>query len=164
MATDVICPDCGGLIGGDPSDPRRPCQCSVNLSMDDTEVDAQPPSAPASDDSKPSAAPPKGAKICCQCGKDVTNQKRAKDARGYWCYECHRNDQRRERAGQKPRARCPQCGRLVPAESITSYHGITLCTKCLREQDELPKHLQLKYKHKIGDEDPEEKLKRKSGA
>jgi hypothetical protein len=127
----------------------------MSLTMDDTAVEAQP--APAGESAGGSTAvkaaparPPPGAKICCVCGKDVTNAKRAKDARGYWCYECHRADLRRERA-EKPRARCPQCGRLVPAESITTYHGITLCAKCLREQEDLPNHLKLKYKPKLDD-------------
>jgi hypothetical protein len=156
MATEVTCPDCGGIIGGDPSDPRPACTCSLNLSMDDTEVEAQPP-PPSADDAAKAPAPKAGpAKICCQCGKDVTHQKRAKDARGYWCYECHRADLRRERAGQTPRARCPQCGRLVPADSLTTYHGNTLCAKCRIEEESLPKHMQLKYKPKIGD-DPKEK-------
>jgi hypothetical protein len=152
MANGAICPDCGGIIGGDPTGARPACQCSMSLTMDDTAVEAQPaPAATATSAAVAPAAPPPGAKICIKCGKDVTHAKRAKDAKGYWCYECHKADLRRERA-EKPRARCPQCGRLVPAESITTYHGITLCAKCRMEQDDLPKHLQLKYKPKLGDD------------
>jgi hypothetical protein len=103
---EVICPDCGGVIGGDPNGPRPVCQCGMNLTMDDTEVEAQPPPPPASS-SAPAAVSVAGEekkKICCVCGKDVTHAKRARDARGYWCYECHRADLRKERAA-KPRAR-----------------------------------------------------------
>lgn len=164
MSNGAICPDCGGVIGGDPKGARPACQCSMSLTMDDTAVEAQPapPAAEASvggASTAVKAVPPPGAKICCICGKDVTNAKRAKDARGYWCYECHRKDKDRERAA-KPRARCPQCGRLVPAESITTYHGITLCAKCRLEEEELPNHMKLKYKAKL-DKDPKAAEKQK---
>jgi hypothetical protein len=155
MATELICPDCGGVIGGDESGGRQRCQCSADLTMEDTEVEAQAvpvtSAAPAVEEVK---------KVCCVCGKDVTHARRAKDKRGYWCYECHRADLRRERGAEKPRARCPQCGRMVPAESITSYHGETLCQKCLIEQDELPNHQKLKFKLKI-DEEPAKKTEKR---
>src|ERR1700722_12910152 len=126
MATELICPDCGGVIGGDDFDARPKCQCQMDLSLtsDDTEVEAPAVQTDPSDDSaappivRP-AAPSGPKKICCKCGKDVTNAKRARDTRGYWCWDCHRADLRRERGKEKPRARCPQCGRLVPADSIT---------------------------------------------
>jgi hypothetical protein len=147
MSTDLICPDCGGVIGGDPSGDRPACQCGLDLTMDDTEVEAQPAPLPA--DVMAPATAPATKKICCNCGKDVTNARRARDARGYWCWDCHRDDLRKTRGLDKPRARCPQCGRMVPAESITSYHGMTLCAKCRIEQDELPNHQKLKYKNRL---------------
>src|ERR1700733_2039653 len=99
MSTELICPECGGIIGGDGGGDRPACQCESSLTMDDTEVEAQPAPASALADAAP--APPVQKKICCKCGKDVTHLKRAKDVRGYWCWECHRNDLRNERAGQK---------------------------------------------------------------
>jgi DNA-directed RNA polymerase subunit RPC12/RpoP len=151
MGLELICPDCGGVIESDGAETRPRCTCSANLTMDDTEVELQPLPPPPTDPA-PAVVTPR--KICCQCGKDVTNAKRAKDASGYWCYECHRNALRKERGMDKPRARCPQCGRMVPAEAITTYHNNTMCTKCRLEQDELPKHLQLKYRPKLeGDPD-----------
>lgn len=158
MSTELICPDCGGVIGGDGAGDRPACQCESSLTMDDTEVEAQP--APAAALADAPAAPPVQKKICCKCGKDVTHLKRAKDVRGYWCWECHRNDLRNERAGQKPRARCPQCGRLVPAESIKSYHGATMCAKCIIEQEELPNHQKLKFKNRPDDQLAKEHEKR----
>jgi hypothetical protein len=158
MSNGATCPECGGVIGGDPKGTRPACTCSANLTMDDTQVEAQPVAEASQAATATVAAPPPGAKICCQCGKDVTHAKRAKDARGYWCYECHRADLRRERAA-KPRARCPQCGRLVPAESIAVYHGETMCAKCRIEQEELPNHLKAKYKNKPMD-DPQEVVKK----
>jgi endogenous inhibitor of DNA gyrase (YacG/DUF329 family) len=155
MATDLICPDCGGVIGGDESDTRPKCSCQIDLdlTMDDTEVEAPvvdagsaPAEGAAAAEAKPAA--PKPVKLCCMCGKDVTHEKRARDTRGYWCWECHRADLRRERGREKPRTRCPQCGRLVPADSITTYHGETMCTKCRIEQDELPNHKKVKFKLK----------------
>jgi hypothetical protein len=127
----------------------------MSLTMDDTAVEAQPAPVAGSGGASTTAvkaAPPPGAKICCVCGKDVTNAKRAKDARGYWCYDCHKKDKEAERA-KNPRARCPQCGRLVPADSITTYHGITLCAKCRIEQEDLPNHQKLKYRPKLGEKE-----------
>jgi hypothetical protein len=167
MATDLICPDCGGVIGGDETDSRPRCQCQVELALtsDDTEVDAQAVVAdvPAAEGAAPAAPPaaPKKLKLCCKCGKDVTNAKRARDTRGYWCWDCHRADLRRERGLEKPRARCPQCGRLVPADSITTYHGNTLCTKCRIEQEELPNHQKLKFKLKVDDTETKKREKLK---
>jgi hypothetical protein len=156
MPTELICPDCGGIIGGDDDDPRPKCTCSSGLSMDDTEVEAQPPPVVAAEAAPPPAAPAGPKKICCICGKDVTHAKRAKDARGYWCYDCHRADKESKRDGGKPRARCPECGRMVPADSILNYHGHTLCAKCRSEQEDLPNHQKLKFKRKVGD-DPSHK-------
>lgn len=164
MTSGTTCPDCGGIIGGDPNGVRPACQCELNLTMDDTQVEAQPaPAAEAAEGgSGPAVAtksPPPGAKICCQCGKDVTHARRAKDARGYWCYECHRNDLRRERAA-KPRTRCPECGRLVPAESIATLHGNPMCAKCRVDQENLPRHMQAKYRRKDDPAAKEEVVKK----
>jgi hypothetical protein len=35
---------------------------------------------------------------------------------------------------------------MVPAESITTFHGMTMCAKCRVEQDDLPNHMKAKYK------------------
>jgi|GEM_PF-937776 len=161
MATEIICPDCGGTINAEPNDPRRKCECESELGMDDTEVELQPPSDAAETKPAPTAPAAGGAKkVCCVCGKDVTNAKRAKDSRGYWCYDCHRSDLRKERFGDQPRLRCPECGRMVPAETITTVHGHAMCAKCRVEQDELPNHMKAKYKPKLKD-DPEAKAKEK---
>ena len=160
MPTELICPDCGGLIGGEEDDPRRRCTCEQNGSPDDTEVDAQPPIdvAPAPEPAKPGAGPKK---ICCICGKDVTHAKRAKDERGYWCYDCHKADKAAKRGDTSPRARCPECGRMVPADSITIYHGHSLCAKCRSEQEDLPNHQKLKYRRKTGDAEAQKAAEKK---
>ena len=99
MATELICPDCGGIIGGDENDSRPKCQCASELTMDDTEVEPLP-LAPAAEEP---VAPPKPKKICWKCGKDVTHAKRAKDDKGYWCYDCHKADKEASRGtGEKP--------------------------------------------------------------
>ena len=125
MASELICPDCGGVIGAGPDDARFRCVCSGGgAAADDTEV---------------AVAPPPAAKVCVNCGKDVTGQKRAKDSRGYWCYECHKEDMRKEKGADKPRVRCPDCGRGVPADSLINFDGIPICQKCRAERSEMAK-------------------------
>jgi hypothetical protein len=165
MGIELICPDCGGVIGGDEDDARPKCRCDGALSLDDTEVELQ---AAATAATSAPAAPipvtpaPAVKKLCCVCGRDVSHEKRAKDEKGYWCYDCHKADRERQRGGgDKPRARCPECGRLVPADSIASLHGMTMCAKCRIEQDELPNHLKAKYKRRNRDEPAEAKAAEK---
>ncbi|MGA2230317.1 MAG: hypothetical protein ABSH22_05410 [Tepidisphaeraceae bacterium] len=167
MGIELICPDCGGVIGADENDPRPKCRCEGALSLDDTEVELQAaanaaqgsPAAPIPVTPAPAAGPKK---LCCVCGRDVTHEKRAKDEKGYWCYDCHKADRERQRGGpDKARARCPECGRLVPAESIATLHGITMCAKCRVEQDELPNHLKLKYRRRNKEEPAEQKAAEK---
>jgi len=136
------------------ADPRPRCQCLGSTGMDDTEMElpAQVATAEKGETSPAVAAPaPVSKKVCCKCGKDVTGHRRAKDEHGYWCYDCHKADMAKRGVVKKPKARCPQCGRLVPADSLTYYHGHSACARCISEQEELPRHMQLKYKRKMDD-------------
>jgi len=152
MATETICPNCGGVIGAeDLADPRPRCQCLGSGGMDDTEMELAAVDAPTGQKAEGAAK-----KVCCKCGKDVTGHRRAKDEHGYWCYDCHKADLARRGVTRKPKARCPQCGRMVLAESITSYHGHTVCAKCISEQEDLPRHQQLKFRRKIDDSEQKE--------
>jgi hypothetical protein len=76
------------------------------------------------------------AKICCQCGTDLTGQKRLKDSRGYWCVACHKIDQE----ANKPKGeRCAQCSRIVPESALEDRDGIRICVRCRHEIDEAAK-------------------------
>jgi hypothetical protein len=122
--------------------------------MDDTEMEL-PVETPAvrQGDAATTEAPaaPVAKKFCCKCGKDVTGHRRAKDEHGYWCYDCHKADMAKRGITKKPKARCPQCGRMVPADTLTLYHGHSACAKCISEQEDLPRHQQLKFKRKMDD-------------
>jgi DNA-directed RNA polymerase subunit RPC12/RpoP len=73
---------------------------------------------------------PPAEKVCCKCGVDLTGKKRLKDSLGYWCPECHKEDQKsKEVQGVK----CDQCGRIVPEKSLSNSDGKRVCSRCFRE-------------------------------
>lgn len=120
MAGELLCPDCGGVVGAtETSDAGPPCSCFTSTTSSDTAVDM------------PSPAGERQPKICVVCGKDVTGHRRLKDSRGYVCYSCAKEEQKKERGG---RVRCRACGRLVPEEALNDYEGIKLCNKCHAER------------------------------
>jgi len=121
MATDVVCPDCGGLVGAEAGDLRRKCTCNLS----DTDHVGEPMGL---------TQQPVARKICCVCGKDVTGQKRAKDSRGYWCYDCHRAERAREKQIEASKVPCHDCGRLVLPAGLTSYEGDMICAPCRQER------------------------------
>ncbi|HTW95608.1 MAG TPA: hypothetical protein VMD30_12475 [Tepidisphaeraceae bacterium] len=124
MATDIICPDCGGLVGADPNDLRRKCTCNLN----DTDHVAEP------------MGMPKVLKICCICGKDVSHEKRAKDSRGYWCYDCHKAERAREKASEGLKVPCHDCGRLVLPVALITFEGDKICGRCKEARAEKKKY------------------------
>jgi hypothetical protein len=81
-------------------------------------------------------AAPAGSKICVVCGKDVTGHRRLKDSRGYICYSCAKEEQRRERGG---RVRCKGCGKLVLPAALNDNAGVMLCNQCLSERKKVQK-------------------------
>jgi hypothetical protein len=123
MSDDMLCPDCGGIIGAKvTTDAGRPCTCFGPV---DEAAAVGTATAPAS-----------GEKVCWKCGKDVSNSKRAKDSNGYWCYECHKQD----RIVTKPQgARCADCGRQVKESALFDYGGLQICTLCKSARDEVTK-------------------------
>jgi hypothetical protein len=131
MVGGILCPDCGGVVGAtETTEDGDPCRCFVAKSSDDTHMDPVDP--PAADLAAPSVRP----KVCRICGKDVTGQKRAKDHTGYYCYDCHKAEEKRENYG---RVRCRVCGHLVKEESLTDYEGTRMCPTCHGERIELKK-------------------------
>jgi hypothetical protein len=126
MAGELMCPECGGVVGAtETTEAGQPCSCFTNSS--DTAVDMPSP-AGVSAPSKP--------KICVVCGKDVAGHRRLKDSRGYVCYSCAKEEQRQERGG---RVRCRSCGRLVKEETLNDYEGTRMCNRCYSERIKLQK-------------------------
>jgi hypothetical protein len=70
------------------------------------------------------------AKVCCQCGKDLTGHRRLRDSRGYWCYACHKLD----KEANKPKGeKCEGCSRIVAEAALADYEGKMLCSACREE-------------------------------
>jgi hypothetical protein len=131
MSEELICPDCGGVIGGDSTDAGRACTCWVE-STRGSDVGSTPTTG--GDTVVEQAAAPI-AKVCCQCGKDLAGKRRLRDSRGYWCYACHKLDQE----ANKPKGKkCTDCGRVVPEAALTDVDGQMICSRCqaARKQEE----------------------------
>jgi len=116
MGNEMICPDCGGVVGASQTTAAGPpCTCFTNPAATETAVDIPSPQE----------------KVCALCGKDVTGHRRVKDSRGYICYECAKDEQRRERGD---RVRCGVCGRLVKESVLMDYHDAKMCPQCHAEK------------------------------
>jgi hypothetical protein len=150
MAVDLICPDCGGIIGATDTDAegRGPCMClrengkasgSSDSSSDTVSIPAPPPAqTPAnpliSTDSASTTTSTGPAKFCIKCGKDVSGHRRVKDSRGYMCYACAKGEIHEEKAGTIP---CAGCKRRVKEAGLIEYKGRKLCKICLDHEKEI---------------------------
>src|SRR4051812_28884030 len=103
MSEELICPDCGGLIGGEPGSGRQVCRC---FEPRKTVVAAPVQSEPmVASGPEPSTI---GEKICRSCGKDLKGHRRLKDSRGYICVKCAEAE---NAANDDPTLiPCPECG------------------------------------------------------
>ncbi len=115
MDTVVVCPECGGVIGGTGQDGLKPCTC---LEQPNAPIPGMP-------------APPEKHKVCCKCGKNLEGKKRYKDSLGYWCEACHYSEKREKRDKHVP---CDSCGRYVAKDKLTEYENIRICTRCLKDR------------------------------
>ncbi len=69
-------------------------------------------------------------KLCVNCGKDVTNDKRMRDSSGkYWCIACGQEDQLKKRATAGG-ASCSGCGGTFADHQLSVWGNKKLCTKC----------------------------------
>ena len=129
MSVDaVVCPDCGGVIGGDDGGGggRRACTCvlaGASASKHDTVRIDIPLPADVNETKK----------LCIVCGKDVAGHRRVKDSRGYMCYQCARDEMDAEKEGT---VRCAECGRRVKPAGLVEYGGIKICKKCFNDHKE----------------------------
>ena len=129
MATKLICPDCGGIIGECTDKGEVPCTC-IHEAV-----------APAVSDYKPAGggstagieSPVEtGLKICRVCGKNVEGEKRYKDSLGYWCLACHKAEKASQVAGKK---RCTECGRMIDQNKLIECDTERLCYTCNRNRN-----------------------------
>lgn len=137
MSTELTCPDCGGIIGGDPSQ-GKVCTCFGSSGsakkIDELESPASlETSSDVSSDTSVVDEPAPTAKVCCQCGKDLVGKRRLRDSRGYWCYACHKLDQEQNKIEG---VRCADCGRVVPESALTEYDGARICALCRADRKE----------------------------
>jgi hypothetical protein len=136
MAVDLICPDCGGVIGATSTsaDGRSPCTCfkdeGVTRRSENSDTVSIPAPAPGHD------AADFREKICIVCGKNVAGHRRVKDSRGYLCYDCAKAEAKQEKAGTIP---CAECGRRVKEAGLITYGGIRICRKCHEDHREAQK-------------------------
>ena len=141
MIGELVCPDCGGVVGAtEPTDAGPPCRCfadgsgtsGLSSSMSGTMAGGVPGEASdASASDLPMAAP---VKVCRLCGTDVAGHRRFKDSLGYLCVPCAKAEEMRENQG---RVRCRVCGKLVKEENLTDYEGTRMCPQCHGERREM---------------------------
>ncbi len=163
MTDQLICPDCGGIIGAtETTDAGRPCICFGATDKKASAVGhaergktaaagkfVDPPE-PASDwmaeiarnEDDPSSdtvkdAPAEKMKVCCSCGIDVNGKKRTRDSRGYWCYECHLKD---KAANKVEGVRCADCGLKKKPSALFDYEGLKICQSCRQDRMDLSKN------------------------
>lgn len=120
MDTLVFCPDCGGVIGGRSPEGVKLCTCDTR------------PAGPLPGMPDPVEKP----KVCCRCKKDLHGKKRFKDSLGYWCEACHFSEKKQEMKDHVP---CDACGRYIEKHKLNPYEGIHICTRCLKERQNVGK-------------------------
>ena len=142
----ILCPDCGGVIGSQPGEGQYACKCfqddfsAVTRAKDASDTDRLSSSEVGishSESSDADPAAPNGTtigqelqKFCVLCGMNVTHKPRTKDSRGYVCYACAKEEQRRERGDSIV---CDGCSRRMRPQAIESYEGKKLCPTCFKE-------------------------------
>jgi DNA-directed RNA polymerase subunit RPC12/RpoP len=127
MAVDIVCPDCGGIIGGAGADGRRACSCVITTPSKHDTVRIDLPLPDVNESKK---------KVCITCGKDLAGHRRVKDSRGYQCLACAKEEMAAEKEGT---VRCAECGRRVKPQGLVDYDKIKICKRCFNDHKELKK-------------------------
>ena len=131
MSEDLICPDCGGVIGGEPGQGRRVCDCFAERKS--VALEPRPTVQPEFAEDPSST----GEKVCRTCGKNLKGHRRFKDSRGYQCAQCALSEQHQDvQANLVP---CTECGRKLKIDGITTYEDRVMCKRCASEKRELSK-------------------------
>ena|SRR5688572_16927039 len=80
------------------------------------------------------ASSPSGVeKVCCSCGKNVSGQKRFKDAMGrYWCYDCGVEDH----IAKHPEdgIACATCGGKFAPSKLVQFDDEVYCEPCVAKK------------------------------
>ncbi len=143
LTDDLICPDCGGLLGGSGADGVKPCRCFAEKKPTATgrilapaEAVAPPAEVAETADGAPAKRKTKkGEKLCVVCGKDLAGHRRLKDERGYVCLDCAKA----EKGTGDERGTCAECGRRVKKTSLTRWGTVRICKQCAIEHDRDPR-------------------------
>ena len=134
MVGEVLCPDCGGVVGAlETTEAGAPCKCFIPKPKK-YEAPAEP--SDVVEAVPVAAAAPAISKICRICGTDVSEKKRVKDHLGYYCYDCSKAEEAKLLGG---RIRCGSCGHLTKEEALINYEGTRICPRCHRERLDLHK-------------------------
>jgi len=123
MSTEILCPECGGVIfaAGADADANRACTCEK----------------PGNDNTAATAIAqgPVAVKVCVNCGADLTNAKRLKDKEGnYWCQTCGIEDHRRKKEAAIKAGGgvvvCPDCCGRFPRDKMHRAGADMICEAC----------------------------------
>ncbi len=111
MPAVVFCEHCGGIVHSVRSIPSLAKRCTCGQ-------------APGSHPADKTVI----AKVCCECGRDVTHQPRMKDADGkYWCIPCGESDRAKH---HREMVNCADCQMRWPIDAIQLLDGLHLCEGC----------------------------------
>jgi hypothetical protein len=142
MSTELICPDCGGVVGAtETTEAGPPCRCftpdAKSTATATVNGASNGGSASGSGASAHEIHHPADAKVCRVCGRDITHSPRYKDSSGYMCHACHVID--KEKA--KPvGVKCKDCGRVVLESALIDFQGVKVCFKCHEDRVEKAAH------------------------
>jgi hypothetical protein len=145
MIGELVCPDCGGVVGAtETTEAGAPCRCFSGSSSSSASVSGTLSGTSVSRYADPSGGddasahdvlpPPPPLKVCRICGTDLNGHRRFKDGQGYTCPPCYEEEQKRLNYGRVP---CPVCGHLTKEEKLTDYEGRKMCPKCHDERTTL---------------------------
>lgn len=132
MSDEVICPECGGVIGGTPDGDVKVCRCHTA----DYHPDAKLAAAAEAQAKARQETMPTVEKICRMCGKNLSGHRRLKDKHGYICLACAQDEKDAEAAGL---VSCGECGRRLKPAGLIDYHGTKICRKCFADHQEISK-------------------------
>lgn len=81
-----------------------------------------------------SAAPSTQVKLCSKCGRDITHERRLKDAHGhYWCSDCGVPPELGATASGLI-SPCPKCHAPTHATQMMRKNGVYVCLACASGQ------------------------------
>lgn len=132
MSDELICPDCGGVIGASPGGDVKVCHCAQEQFRIDEKLARQAEAQVAAE----AAATPVVEKICRVCHKNLAGHRRLKDHDGYICLSCAKQEQADKEAGL---VSCAECSRKLKPAGLIDYHGVRICRRCFADHQELSK-------------------------